>query len=558
MGIAQKNLVKLTNNLLLFNGDCTFLFGESYQITSKVRYSIDTIHGFIGMLAESGVDIYLQNPNAQKPWYPSKTLPSILSGYRRGDREAIRGHFPPPNDTNFTVNDLNRSLDACVALLNRHLDLLEDGIDWLEEVATACRNNKIKPWLTVRMNDAHGSENWENSFFNCELQRDPRYRLSGREPGRAQPDPWQQLLDYGHREVRDYYFAMIRELVEDYDYEGLELDWLRDPFCCEPQASQDSLDMMTEWIAQIRELTRRKAERTGRPYPLGMRIPARLGALKAIGLDVAAFAREGLIDFIAPGNYLQTSWELPYDDLRKAAGEKVAIYGVIDNVPNWIDCSFSQEISEIVEKTETFTPTHRCLSASEAMLRGNAAGKLVQGANGIYTFNFFCTDEPNHNYQLPKLQAKYPALKQLSNLDALRGQPKHYTLASGSDYRMRRPFETADQLPLTLDAGDQHTIVVPMCAEPGKDKDLLVQIVVAKGENAPSLDLRFNGYFPLEKPELTGKTLFPTGIFTHHSPDNEAWNFRFEARAIGDGCNEIFIMNGHGGPVRIRSIEMAV
>ena len=37
-------------------------------------------------------------------------------------------------------------------------------------------------------------------------------------------NPMLQALDYRHREVRDYMLLMIRELVEDHDFEGLELD----------------------------------------------------------------------------------------------------------------------------------------------------------------------------------------------------------------------------------------------------------------------------------------------------------------------------------------------
>jgi len=43
-----------------------------------------------------------------------------------------------------------------------------------------------------------------------------------------------QSLDYAHKEVRDYMYLITQELVEDYDYEGLELDWLRCPFCINP------------------------------------------------------------------------------------------------------------------------------------------------------------------------------------------------------------------------------------------------------------------------------------------------------------------------------------
>src|SRR5262245_22982814 len=151
--------------------------------------------------SRSGVDTYLANPNAQVPWYPSKRLPSILKGYRRGDREFFRGHFSP----NLSKKVLEERLDDQVRFLNRYLDLAEAGVDWVAEIAKACRQRRVAPWLSIRMNDLHGANSWEHSYMNCALQKDPRYRLSGRQINpRDGIDIKLQALDYGHREVRDY------------------------------------------------------------------------------------------------------------------------------------------------------------------------------------------------------------------------------------------------------------------------------------------------------------------------------------------------------------------
>lgn len=192
--------------------------------------------------------------------------------------------------------------------VNRYLDLAEDGIDWVKEIAQECRRNGIAPWVSVRINDAHGANNWEGSHMNCDLQKQPQFRLSGRPLNpRDGNNRFETLLNYEHLEVRDYYFAMIRELVEEYEHAGLELDWTRVPACCEPQASQQTCEIMTEWIAEIRAITQRQAVKIGKPYPLGLRVPVRLDQLKTIGLDVAAIAHRDLIDFICPTNTWQTT-----------------------------------------------------------------------------------------------------------------------------------------------------------------------------------------------------------------------------------------------------------
>jgi len=188
---------------------------------------------FIDVVAESGVDTYLQNINSQVPWYPSRRTPIILTGYRRGNREFFRKHFR----AGLPKERLDPALDEQVVFLNRYLDLI----------------------------------------------------------------------------------------VEDHDYEGLELDWLRCPFCIDPPATQVSIDTMTHWIAEIREMTNARAKATGKPYLLGLRLPCRLGMLKAIGLDIPAIVRSGLVDFVSFSNFFQTSWAEPLDDLRAELSDQVAI-----------------------------------------------------------------------------------------------------------------------------------------------------------------------------------------------------------------------------------------
>ena len=85
--------MKPTRHRNLFNGDCTFLFfADMYHPRDGGPYTADVMHRYVDLLADSGVDTFLINSNAQVPWYPSKALPNILTGYKRGDRDFFRGH----------------------------------------------------------------------------------------------------------------------------------------------------------------------------------------------------------------------------------------------------------------------------------------------------------------------------------------------------------------------------------------------------------------------------------------------------------------------------------
>ena len=524
--------MKPNANRMLYTGDCNYLFAHHYGRAGRGPYDAQVLHDHVDLLADSGVDTYAVNPNGQVPWYPSRALDHVLTGYRRGDTDFVRGHYPA-TDEQFTPEMLEKHLRTDVAMLDRYLDLAEAGVDWVAETAHACRRRNVSPWLTIRMNDGHGANSWEHSYMNCPPQRDPRYRLSGsRLDSRYGFNQCTAVCNYACAEVRDYYLAMIRELVEQYDYEGIELDWLRMPACCEPPASEQEIETMLEWTARIRGLTAQKARRTGRPYPVGLRIPCRLEALRTIGLDVPAMARRGLVDFVGPSNTWQTTWDVPYDRLHAELGEQVAIYGVIEDAPNWM---FALDPA-------TGRRGYRLLSTSEALLRGNSASKLALGADGIELFNFFCSDSGGVHPGAGPRAARYDAIGALADLDVLRGRPKHYALATAYNYWATTFFEYADQLPATVEHGGWRKFELSMCAEPDAvGLGLTAQIIVERGEDIPGLGVSFNGAWPNFDAMPTDELLVPTGAYTHHVPQHVGLNYRLKVEDIREGWNRLVL-----------------
>ena len=353
-------------------------------------------------------------------------------------------------------------------------------------------------------------------------------------------------LNYEKVEVRDLMMAQIKEVVEDYDYEGLELDWWRQPLCCEPNATQATIDMMTDWLREVRALTERRAKATGRPYPLGLRISGQLETLKSIGLDVVTLCREGVIDFVAPSGFWCTTWEMPHDTLRQQLGDRVTIYGVIDFGANPLP-TYAPEINH--------TQDTRRLTSSHEMLRANAAGKLVLGADGIEWFNFYCTDPA----RIPGLISDYTALRGIDQLELLRGLSKHYSFSMRSRGMQLPPFEIVPQLPTVLEASWNRSFRLPMCAEPlDRGLELVVQIVLKVEDKAEVLPVAFNGCWPRIEYTLTDELLFPCGCLTRLTSKHQGYNFRFPVDLVRDGWNEITIENGDEHPITIECIDLAI
>ncbi len=506
-------------------------------------FSAKAIHRYIDLLADNGIDTFIINANASRPWYPSKTLPSILDGYVRGDRDYFCGHavcqgFKKPQEAEAFV-------DRFMPFMNLYQDLLDAGVDWLAETAKGCRRRNISPWVSIRMNDMHGAPNFDGSFFNLPLLKQKEMRLKNSSYG-FYYSPNRQGLNYEKQEVRDVMLAQIREVVEDYDFEGLELDWWRNPLCCEPNASAQTVAMMTDWIRQIRALTQRQAKKTGRPYPLGLRIPGRLETLKSIGLDVVTLCQEGTLDFISPSGYWCTTWDMPHDSLRKQVGDQVAIYGVIEDGANNLPTR---------NQAGTLSLPMRYLSASPEIMHANAAGKLAMGADGIEWFNFYCTDQT----RTPGLRGDYSSLRDIDKLDTLRGRPKHYSLGVGGKNSNLLPFDLPAQLPVTLDFNAHHPFRIAMCAEPDTSGlELTIQIIVKAANEVAILPVSFNGCWPQTKRDCVEELLFPCGPLTHFTKEHVGYNFRFPVSLVRDGWNEIVVENAGKKSITVAGIELAV
>lgn len=521
----------------LFTGDsCVYFYNPEIYHPEGLPYTAKAIHRYVDRLADSGIDTFLSNPNAQVAWYPSKKLPTVIDGYKRGDKEFFRGHAAAAR---VTADQMESYLVKTAKFFDLYLDLQEAGVDWLAETTKACRRRKISPWLSIRMNDMHGALNPTGSNFNCPLFRQEKYRLRG---STMTPDSEPYLywagLNYELPEVRDYMMSQVRECVVDYDFEGLELDWLRNPHCCEPVAGKRQIALIAEWISGIRKLTQSR----GKAYPLGLRVPANLAYMKNCGLDIKLLAREGLVDFVNFSNFWQTSWDIPYDALRRELGPHVAIYGVIEDAPNWVD-GYSPRLG---------TNGPRYLSASAELLRGNAANKLSMGCDGIESFNFFCTDQPT----IPGMMGNYDALKGLESLEKLRGQTKHYSLSSARGY-VSDLWETPPQVPVTLEPKSFRAFHLSMCREPEGSK-LTLQLVFAKQPGIPPIGARLNGGWAVFERTATRALLFPTGPYSEHAPANEAFNYVLRADDVQEGWNEISLVVRGGAPARLVSLELGV
>ena len=130
--------------------------------------------------------------------------------------------------------------------------LVESGNDPPKVVAEYAHKNGLDFFCSFRMNDLHSATIMERDEF-AGLWSSPELKHPAFKDGHfieenifghlsKQKREHPELLigecpeltrlcpiafDYSHKEVRDYYFELIKEAVQNYDLDGIELDFLR-------------------------------------------------------------------------------------------------------------------------------------------------------------------------------------------------------------------------------------------------------------------------------------------------------------------------------------------
>jgi hypothetical protein len=104
-----------------------------------------------------------------------------------------------------------------------------------------------------------------------------------------------------HEEVRIHQIAIIEELVNDYDIDGLELDFSAapggSPFWLQEEDVSEYTPVMTEFIADAARIARGRPEG---PIPIGARIYPTERLNTSTGLDIQSWFTNALVDFAVP------------------------------------------------------------------------------------------------------------------------------------------------------------------------------------------------------------------------------------------------------------------
>ena len=234
---------------------------------------------------------------------------------------------------------------------------VEEGVDIMRIFLEATKERGLEAFYSYRVN---GSDN--DLVVTREIpmkQRHPEWLLAG---------PWAPdrkiFWDFRNQEIRDYKLSILREVVENYDFDGIEIDFARGPITLPLGQQWKYRHHLTDFMSKVRALTLEAAERRGRPILLAARLPASIEGCRIDGIDIETWTSRQLLDIIALG-------------CRSYEGDVAAYRRITAGTP----------IKLLGGSDEHHTSDGYDWPPIE-VLRGVFANWWQQGADGIYCFNW--------------------------------------------------------------------------------------------------------------------------------------------------------------------------
>ena len=192
---------------------------------------------------------------------------------------------------------------------------LDDGINIAEVYIKETKKRDLECFYSYRLNEDPSTEHRELA------EACPDWLITGEW---AQP-----LWNFAVPGVRDYKVAICRELVDAYNFDGLEIDFARGPIQTAPGRQWEQREHITEFLRRVRQETLEVEQKRGWPVLLAARIPDNLIGCHFDGIDVETWVHGNLVDLLALG---VRSYELAIDQFRTIIGDKsIQILGTLDD-----------------------------------------------------------------------------------------------------------------------------------------------------------------------------------------------------------------------------------
>ena len=342
----------------IYNSD-----GNNMYIHKDYPMSPEDVHTYVDELVGTQVTTLFLSPNFGMPVaYPTE-VGDFIGEHASPKLQAPITPDAPPGSTERGIMNMRA--------------MLESGHDPFGVVLDRAKERGLETFVTWRLNEVHAVEQEDSLIFSRFWKEHPDWRIG--KAGDPLPPVYLDILginthpivagwlpgglNFAIPEVRAHRLAQLRECLERFDMDGLELDFQRFPMYFKPGEEAQHIETMTQFVRDVRALTGESTKKRGHPLHLCARIMARPDQNLAIGLDPIAWANEGLLDFVIVSHYLRNDYPLPIQDYRALLPAGMPLYGSI----------------EYATRADAYRHVARQLWAD--------------GVDGVYLFNFFASRE---------------------------------------------------------------------------------------------------------------------------------------------------------------------
>ncbi|MCC7493149.1 MAG: hypothetical protein IT204_12405 [Fimbriimonadaceae bacterium] len=250
---------------------------------------------------------------------------------------------------------------------------LQAGGDPVADLLAVARRQGRGCFLSYRMNDFHHVDNRHSPTHPQFWKQHPEYWLGDRDENAYGCQDHRRLHNYALAPVREWYLALLTELLERYDVDGLELDFMR----CLRYFHDAEIDagrpLLTDFVGRVRAQLDRCGQQRGRRLELALRLPPEPAMAAAAGLDLATWAARGWVDRITVAPQFTQTTELDIEGYRSLA-PAAFVHGELNFL-----LAYQQEPGSTVQHYRlTNFPTYRAA----------AHNLLARGADGVSVFNY--------------------------------------------------------------------------------------------------------------------------------------------------------------------------
>ena len=337
---------------LIVNADDSHWWGFFNELAANGTFDDDSMNAYVMQYAGTGVTDIMFNIFCQSSDVPSKVM-------------TFRGDLYGQTEQNGNPVDYGNYVG-----LNELFNVQKKDIFavWFD----ACRENGIRPWISLRMNDCHDPDK-ETSQLRGDLFYTARENgwMIGEEYGY-----FRNCLNYAVPEVRQIMLDYTREQLLHYDVYGLELDFMREIYCFDylHADNEETVETMNGFVRDVAAIVKEAEAAHGHEIKFAVRLPRDIDQARVFGFDARAWQKEGLVDAVTVTPRFSTN-----DSLMPVAEWKTQLPGV-----------------EIWAGIETLVNRQaEGSTASPEVARGYAAQYLTAGADGVYLFNYMSAGSVN-------------------------------------------------------------------------------------------------------------------------------------------------------------------